>query len=402
MPRSHIEIATLKLFTETTGGSLYYYGDFDVAMDEAQMFNDLRWNVVRPQALEAVMRVRASQGVSVDEYVGAYNVRTVSDIDLPAIDCDKSIIVKLGHDSKLKEGPEASFQCALLYTTTQGERRIRVHTLSLSTSSSMSSLFRGADPDAQLLHIARRTALNLPGVSPFNARDQALASAINILYTYRKFCASSSSAGQLILPEALKLLPLFILALRKSPALNPRMRLDARAAWCSKILSMPPQAFIPSIYPRLFEIHNLVDRPEHMKGKMPPPLSLSYEKLDPKGVYLLEDGSNAYIWAAKGASGEVVQNLLGTHAADLTNPDARQTMPVTLRRTGTPENEALCDLLDNVRRERSCFLRLRIVKHSEPLEQHFFNLLVEDRNQLGMSYVEFLCHVHRQIQNKFH
>ena len=64
--------------------------------------------------------------------------------------------------------------------------------------------------------------------------------------------------------------------------------------------------------------------------------------------------------------------------------------------------QALCDLLDNVRRERSCFLRLRIVKHGEPLEQHFFNLLVEDRNQLGMSYVEFLCHIHRQIQNKFH
>jgi protein transport protein SEC24 len=35
------------------------------------------------------------------------------------------------------------------------------------------------------------------------------------------------------------------------------------------------------------------------------------------------------------------------------------------------------------------------------MEVDFFNALVEDRLTSGMSYVEFLCHIHRQIQNKF-
>lgn len=36
---------------------------------------------------------------------------------------------------------------------------------------------------------------------------------------YRQHCASQSSTAQLILPEALKLLPLYALALLKCPAL---------------------------------------------------------------------------------------------------------------------------------------------------------------------------------------
>lgn len=41
-----------------------------------------------------------------------------------------------------------------------------------------------------------------------------------MLAAYRKHCASPSSAGQLILPECMKLLPLYINSLLKSDALT--------------------------------------------------------------------------------------------------------------------------------------------------------------------------------------
>lgn len=44
-------------------------------------------------------------------------------------------------------------------------------------------------------------------------REKMTNSCVNILYTYRKFCATASSSGQLILPEALKLLPLYTLGI---------------------------------------------------------------------------------------------------------------------------------------------------------------------------------------------
>ena len=41
------------------------------------------------------------------------------------------MVVRIKHDDKLNPGGDAHFQVALLYTTSLGERRIRVHTLSL-------------------------------------------------------------------------------------------------------------------------------------------------------------------------------------------------------------------------------------------------------------------------------
>jgi len=44
-----------------------------------------------------------------------------------------------------------------------------------------------------------------------------------ILATYRKHCASPSSAGQLILPECMKLMPLYVNCLIKSDAMSGGM-----------------------------------------------------------------------------------------------------------------------------------------------------------------------------------
>eukprot|EP00887_Chlorella_sp_A99_P006404 scaffold3.g6404.t1 len=54
-----------------------------------------------------------------------------------------------------------------------------------------------------------------------------------------------------------------------------------------------------------------------------------------------------------------------------------------------------------VRRQRCGFLRLRVLRRGDPGEAAFYHALVEDRSpSAGMSYVEFLCFMHRQIQNR--
>ncbi len=75
------------------------------------------------QGLEAVARMRCSSGLVVERYLGSFHRRTATDIDLPAINADQSIAVQLRHDDKLDK--EAFLQFVVLYTTTQGERRIR-------------------------------------------------------------------------------------------------------------------------------------------------------------------------------------------------------------------------------------------------------------------------------------
>lgn len=63
---------------------------------------------------------------------------------------------------------------------------------------------------------------------------------------------------QLILPEALKLLPLYSLALHKSNMLRPDVRADDRSAWLAGILGASPQRVMGLLHPRCFAVHNLL------------------------------------------------------------------------------------------------------------------------------------------------
>lgn len=64
------------------------------------------------------------------------------------------------------------------------------------------------------LHAA---ASEVPTAPLSRIREQVTNLCINILHSYRKFCATVSSSGQLILPEALKLLPLYTLGISRLP-----------------------------------------------------------------------------------------------------------------------------------------------------------------------------------------
>lgn len=64
-------------------------------------------------------------------------------------------------------------------------------------------------------------AVEIPSTPLSQIREQVTNVCVNILHSYRKFCATVSSSGQLILPEALKLLPLYTLGI---PAVDKYMR----------------------------------------------------------------------------------------------------------------------------------------------------------------------------------
>ena len=113
---------------------------------------------------------------------------------------------------------------------------IRVHTISLQATSVLSNIFKHADLDATLNLMVRQgelqiephissTALNplfslaskdIAAKKVADIRKKMVEQVISILLAYRKRCAKTQSDGQLILPESLKLLPVYILGAIKS------------------------------------------------------------------------------------------------------------------------------------------------------------------------------------------
>jgi protein transport protein SEC24 len=63
----------------------------------------------------------------------------------------------------LKDSREVSFQAALLYTSSKGERRIRVHTLCLPTTASINDVINNADEAAIVAMLTKFGKIKLRG-----------------------------------------------------------------------------------------------------------------------------------------------------------------------------------------------------------------------------------------------
>lgn len=396
MTQGFVDVATLGVLSSNTCGSLHHWCPWSPALDGDEFFNDLRWSLVRPQGLEAVGRLRCSRGLAVEKYIGSFYRRVETDLNFPALSCDHAFAAKLMYEEKLPERGEAYLQFALLYSTVDGQRRVRVHTLALPITQSLGTTFRGADLDAYMSYVSRKVASQVPGHALGACKEAINKAAADALVAYRTHCAAASSSGQLILPEALKLLPLYTLALSKHAVFRTDTRPDVRAAAMWHMLSLPVQRAVPLVYARMVPLHGLLERPQNAMP-VPDKLWLSAEKLEPEGVYLLENGFEAFIFVGKAVAPQTCQALFGVPSLEALDP-AR---PLQLPELDSPLSSAVRALLDEVRRQRSAYLRLRVVRRGDPLESTFYSTLVEDRTPAGgMSYVEYLCFLHRQIQNK--
>uniref|UniRef100_A0A0E0RGP0 Zinc finger Sec23/Sec24-type domain-containing protein n=1 Tax=Oryza rufipogon TaxID=4529 RepID=A0A0E0RGP0_ORYRU len=301
--QSYVDISSISVVPSTTGGRVYHYYPFSALSDPAKLFNDLRWNISRPQGFEAVMRVRCSQGLQVQDYSGNFCRRVPTDIDLPAIDSDKTIMVTFKHDDKLQENSECAFQCALLYTTVYGQRRIRVINLSLSCTNVLSNLFRYADLETQFTYVVKQ-------------------------------------------------------ALIKSVGLRTDGRLDDRSYWVSTVSSISVLLAIPLVFPRMIALHDLASRSDD-DSLIPNPLTLN-----------INPATLEQIFGVSSLAGVPNQLVLEQYDNEL--------------------SRKVNEVVNEIRRQRCSYLRLRLCKHGDPSGDFFRSLLVEDKAPGGLSYVEFL------------
>jgi protein transport protein SEC24 len=176
---------------------------------------------------------------------------------------------------------------------------------------------------------------------------------------------------------------------------------DDRATWLLLGACATAAAAVPSVYPRNFPIHRLpiAATPGESPPRFPPlPKTtwLSGEKLEQDGIYLLEDGREMSVWVGKQASAPLLRDVFGVdHADHIASTTAH------IPRIENASNASVNEMVNCMRKMRSSYMRTRIYRRGDIGEHSFYQRLIEDRSAAGMSYVEFLCHVHRLIQNKF-
>jgi len=127
---------------------------------------------------------------------------------------------------------------------------------------------------------------------------------------------------------------------------------------------------------------------EDKEGRLvlPTPERLYAEALDVDGIYLLENGMDMYLWICRGANQSQVVEIQQALLHDNVMGDLGKRVHV---------------IANAIRHQRCKSAVMKVIRPQDPFEQKLFSMLVEDRT-LGsdMSYVDFLCHVHKLIQSK--
>lgn len=284
---SYIDVATVSQVSSLTGGSVYHYPNFTATLDGERLFREIRYTVTRSTGFDAIMRLRSSNGIRAVDFFGNFHMRNTTDMELAGIDSDKAVGIQLRHDDMLSERQNVFLQLALLYTNVHGQRRIRILNLALKTCSQVADVFRNAEMDIILNFIAKQAERDVHKKSLKTVRDIFSDQCVAILTNYRKHCASNSSPGQLILPEALKLLPVYSNSLLKCDAFRGGASVppDLRAATLHALSCMSVSNSIPFFYPRLICATDSAASAV-APGKLPKMVRVSYERLDDTQVYL--------------------------------------------------------------------------------------------------------------------
>ncbi|KAK5666067.1 COPII coat Sec23p-Sfb3p heterodimer component [Batrachochytrium dendrobatidis] len=402
-PNAYIDVATVGMLSAVTSGDTYLYMNFDANKDGEKFINDMQRALFRSYGFDALLRVRVSDGLKVTDYYGNFYMKNSTDIELAGIDSLKAFGVVLKHDGKLDEKQDAHIQAALLYTTSDGQRRVRVHNLSLPTTSQLTNVFRFAEMDTSVNFFAREAIQNAFNSPLKTLRDQISARCVKILASYRSNISTQSSPGQLILPESYKLYPLYALSLLKSRALRGGKIIpsDLRVSSMRLLNSIGVTESVAYMYPNMYDFTepatNVGQLNESGIMVLPPIVRVSFERMNTQGFYIIENGRHMFLWIGREAPSHKLQALFGV--------DAIQQVDATSRRipqVNTTPSQQLNTVLEFLRQRRARYMQLTIVRHGmDPIsEARMSNLLIEDANLDNLSYVDYLVLTHKNVQGE--
>ena len=101
------------------------------------------------------MILRNFLGLRISQYYGNFARSNATDLTLGILDADRAIMADFEHSGSLDPRSYAYIQCATLYTTVWGERRVRVINLALQVAQLAGNVFQFADLDTLICRLTR-------------------------------------------------------------------------------------------------------------------------------------------------------------------------------------------------------------------------------------------------------
>lgn len=328
---SYQDVATLSNLPRFTAGQTHFYPAWsansveDITKLSKEVSNHLSMDI----GLEAVLRVRGSNGLRMHSFFGNFFNRSSDLCSFPTFPRDQSYVIEVALDDYITK-PTVYFQCAVLHTTCFGERRIRVMTMALPTSKELKDIYASADQLA-ITNYFTHQAIEKTLTSSLNAaRDYLRKSVVDILAFYKKEIVPGNmgSSSPLQICTNLRMLPMLLQSLAKNIAFRSgRVPSDHRAAALNRLGSVPIPTLIKAIYPTVYGLHTMADDcglpfegeddssdippKKHGEIVLPESVNASCMNLARYGLYLINNSSELFLYIGGDAVPQLVEDTFG-------------------------------------------------------------------------------------------
>uniref|UniRef100_A0AC34FRV0 Uncharacterized protein n=1 Tax=Panagrolaimus sp. ES5 TaxID=591445 RepID=A0AC34FRV0_9BILA len=325
MASSPVDLATLSEMSKVSGGTVYHFPNFHYLHNtpQAKRF-EKHFNryLTRKIGFEAVLRIRCSRGVSLHSFYGNFFVRSTDLLALPTVNPDSAVGVQIQVDESLSGQQAVCFQAALLYTSSRGDRRIRVHTMCLPIITDFGSLYERFDVNCSVSLLAKMAADRAQsGGELADCREGLINAVVDAVGSYNRSVGNQASVINAPIFGHLKFFSLFVLGMLKHKAFQSgssrSVSTDEQYSLMLLFKNAPTEVILLEICPALYAVHELTE------NELPQRLPLTYGRVNENGIYLLDTGSYVYLYVRSYASPEVIENIFGVKSFTQIDPDVR-------------------------------------------------------------------------------
>ncbi|KAK8805801.1 hypothetical protein WA158_002457 [Blastocystis sp. Blastoise] len=405
----HVHLAEMRRLAEVTGGTIYLIDDLLINRDYSisELHAYIQNIVLKYQVYEGVLKIRTSKELKFVDAYGGFS-RGEDEIYVPVIDNDRCFYIKLDLPKYLYE-KEQFVQCALLYLDIYGNRFLRVFNYKFRCTDNFTSMYRSMDLSSILLAISRDAVVSLPDANLVEIRDVIQEQVCKSFGSYRNHCSSSSPRGQLVLPETLKLLPLYINCLMKSSLLllndnthsslkDIHPRGDERTWAAHHINTCSMESLFDYLYPSLYELDPSKSWGNESNGLLekPTPLFLTAASLNNQHIFLITGSMGITLLVGSQTPIEQLNDLFGIY-----DMNTLMSTPVFLTEYDNDFSFRVNRLIEDYQQRFAPYMVPRVVIRGTPAEIPYLEMLTEDRIRHDPSFAEFLCNLHRKIQEDY-
>lgn len=398
----YLDVATISGISKYSSGCIHNFPQFDVKSPTivTRFINCFDRYLSRKIGFEALLRLRCTRGVAIHSFHGNFFVRSSDLLMLPNVNPDNAYGMQLSIEDSLDGVSVVCFQAALLYTSSNAERRIRVHTLCIPVTENLDDVFHNADQQAITCLIAKMAVDRSTEKSLSDAREAFFNAISDSLSAFKLGCSSYNGPGTMLSPLSLKVFPLYILATLKHAAFrtNQPTRLDERMFSMCQMKSLPLNNLIQYIYPDLYPIYALEEQPKIDYEKLteiplPPVIQLSAERVESNGVYLMDDSETLTIFIGHRCSDQLIQQLFG-----YVNVNSMPELITSLAEVDSKPSYLLRSFISYLQHFKPYPLPIEIIKDNGPHKLRFYSRLIEDKFESSLSYYEFLQRLSQQVR----